>query len=140
MSICCRVTYFEHLRLVTGTKVQYCKTAELCDGFCHYSTTEACSMPGIISALLAALPFWAEQARACCCVRDPGGLMLRCEKRRWLQPARWDVSILLEDCSEWDLDMVRTLLQPSGEVRVVCKCNVLENFSWSRKKRSQPID
>lgn len=51
---------FEHLRLVTGTKVQHCKTVELCDDFCHHGTTETSSMTGIISGLLAALPFWAE--------------------------------------------------------------------------------
>jgi len=38
------------------------------------------------------------------------------------------VGVLLEDCSEGDLDIVRALLKPSGEMKVVCKCSILENF------------
>lgn len=67
--------------------------------------------------------------------------MLSCENWIWRQLPKWDVSILLEDSSEWDLGVVKAVLKPSGEVKVVCKCSVLENlfFVWNKRDHSSSI-
>lgn len=57
--------------------------------------------------------------------------MLSYEKWMWLQPPKWDVSILLEDPSEWDLGVVRAVLKPSGEVRVSVNAVSWRILFWS---------
>lgn len=56
------------------------------------------------------------------------------KKQKWLQPARWDVNVLLEDCLEWGSDIARALLKLSGETKVVCRCNILEKFVLVKNK------